>query len=223
MRGTFRWPSIVLVLCVAPPGLSGQKATSGDHVAASIACAAALDVAALVRAHMTRYPLMEASDVYKLLHQAMLGSEHAVSDLEGARVWLVREIEALVPGPPEPLVDPLGAGGSVVRIHLRPFLAAGGDPDRLAAAFVNTADRVSGGAPDLGCALEAAAETLASEGAASAARDLERFAEARRDQAYPAVHHSDAFAAAYRPAYRVIARELVESALEGASIPEGHP
>ncbi|MDX1394718.1 MAG: hypothetical protein R3195_10005 [Gemmatimonadota bacterium] len=212
-----------LALSTVSPGLSGQTANGGDRAAASTACRAGPDAIALVRTHAARYPLMETADIYKLLHQAVLGSEHAVTDLAGARAWLDREIAELEPGPPEPLIDPLGAAGSVVRIHLRPFLEAGGDPDRLAEAFALTADRVSAGPTDLGCALEAAVAGLATDGAMSAARDLERFAAARLDEGYPAVHHSDAFAAAYGPAYRVIAHDLVESALEGASLPEGHP
>ena len=33
---------------------------------------------ALVRSHLARYPAMQPADAYKLLHQATLGSEHAM-------------------------------------------------------------------------------------------------------------------------------------------------
>jgi len=34
--------------------------------------------------HLARYPLMRVEDIYKLVHQASLGSEHAVSDVARA-------------------------------------------------------------------------------------------------------------------------------------------
>lgn len=41
--------------------------------------------------HCSRYPGLQVEDLYKLVHQAALGSEHAVKDIEVARQWLMRE------------------------------------------------------------------------------------------------------------------------------------
>src|SRR5512136_1192132 len=94
--------------------------------------------------HIARYPLMQVRDLYKLIHQAALGSEHAVRDLESARAWLDRELKDLGPGPADPLIDPISADGRIVRVHLRPFLHAHGDLTALLDAFVRTANEYRG-------------------------------------------------------------------------------
>src|SRR4029077_17449883 len=76
-------------------------------------------------------PLMQLPDAYKLLHQATMGSEHAMKGREAAAAWMAEELKDLKPGPVEPLVDTLGSPGRFARIHLRPYLAAGGSPDTL--------------------------------------------------------------------------------------------
>ena len=74
----------------------------------------------ILQDHLARYPKMQARDVYKLLHQAAMGSEHAVTDIASARAWLERELAEIGPGPAEPLVDPISPDGQIARIHLRP-------------------------------------------------------------------------------------------------------
>jgi hypothetical protein len=98
----------------------------------------------LLRLHLDRYPLLQLEDLYKLLHQGVLGSEHAVTSPSGAREWLEREIAGLGPGPEEPLIDPISGDGRIARVHLRPFLAGGGDQEALLTAFVRTANEHHG-------------------------------------------------------------------------------
>jgi hypothetical protein len=99
-----------------------------------------IPMALLLRSHLTRYPLFTLKDLYKLLHQGVLGSEHAVTSEPAAREWLEREIAGLGPGPEEPLIDVIACDGRIARVHLRPFLAGGGDPEVLLRAFVHTAN-----------------------------------------------------------------------------------
>ena len=61
----------------------------------------------ILAGHARRYPRWTEEDLYKLVHQAALGSEHAVQDEALARERLAREIAVLGPGPEEPLLDPL--------------------------------------------------------------------------------------------------------------------
>lgn len=170
-------------------------------------CAPGTD--SLVAAHLRRYPALDLADALKLLQQATLGSEHAVSDATAAAAWLEREWAALGEGPGEPLVDTLGEGGAYARVHLRPWREAGGSPAALLAAFVRTAREAPGDTAALECAL-AGLELLAGRGAAPWPADSVR---ARRAawaaQGYPAMHHSDGYRARYRPAYRVVAVRLL--------------
>ena len=50
-----------------------------------------IELGSLLRNHFNRYPLMQVQDVYKLLHQAAMGSEHAVVDETNARQGPAKE------------------------------------------------------------------------------------------------------------------------------------
>lgn len=151
----------------------------------------------VVRIHLVRYPEMQIQDVYKLIHQATMGSEHAVTDPESARLWLERELADMGDGIPEPLLDPISADGQIARVHLRPYFAQGGDTQKLLSAFIHTANEFHG-------------DKAVLEQEWDAATRMEIFPPAEMDdfiqklQGFPAVHHSAIFVQRYRPAYRVI-------------------
>jgi hypothetical protein len=147
--------------------------------------------------------------VYKLLHQAALGSGHAIDDAEGARRRLQQEAAALGPGPEEPIADVISPDGKLARVHLRPYLDAGHDLGALAEAFLQTA-KIYPGSPDklekfCGCLGD-----LAATGAIPYPREqvLKHF-EAIGLAGYPVVRHSQAYRDAYRPAYRVVALDCL--------------
>ena len=51
--------------------------------------------AALVGQHLEVYPEMRIADVYKLLYQACMGAEHAITDAESVERWLLTEWDSL--------------------------------------------------------------------------------------------------------------------------------
>jgi hypothetical protein len=190
----------------------------------------------VVVAHATRHPSLGVEDLYKLLHQGVFGSGHAVDDVRGARAWLEKELQRLASETPlrghevgrgsprdsprglasegteeaEPLFEPVAPEARIVRVHLRPFLARGGDPEALLAAFVATANRTPGSREVFMCAASAAG--TAGVGSWSPL-EWERFVSDRARVGLPAGHHSPAFEATYRPAYRVIAADLLPGLL----------
>jgi hypothetical protein len=157
---------------------------------------------AILRSHFARYPEMQIQDVYKLIHQAALGSEHAVTDRHATRVWLEREIMQLDNKDAEPMIDPISADGQIARVHLRPFLAQGGDPEALLTAFIRTANEFHG-------------NEQAVKNYWDIATRLGFFPRAAMDsfiqsmQNYPAVHHSEIYNQRYRPAYRVVLQKYL--------------
>jgi hypothetical protein len=191
---------LLVLLLIIVPGASGQEPCSGEA-----------DWRPVVQAHIARYPAMEPADLYKLLHQGATGSEHAVESRDAARQWMERELATLGEGPPEPVVDTIAPGGAHVRVHLRPFVAAGGDPEKLLMAFVRTANEAVAPVSRLRCALAAAVGLAEERQLPFDARALEAYFNHQRAAGYPAVHHSDRFAARYRPAYRVVSGALLAS------------
>jgi hypothetical protein len=165
----------------------------------------------IIADQVSRYPRMQIQDLYKFLHQAALGSEHAVRDTAMARNWLRREIASLDTAAAfEPQVDPLSPDGKLVRVHLRPYLRNGGDPEPLLRAFIRTANEAQGDTSMLEH-YWSIAEAMCLEGRLPFPRgDMETFFTARRGQGFPAIHHSEVYGQLYRPAYRVILRELLQ-------------
>ena len=164
----------------------------------------------LLTGQQERYPQWQVPDLYKFIHQAALGSEHAVRDTAMARDWLTREIADLPDiAAVEPLIDTLSHDSRLARIHLRPFLQAGGSPDSLLAAFVRTANQFPG-QPDMLRSYWHIAEQMAAEGLLSfSPSDLRTFFTDMHARDFPAVHHSELYRNTYQPAYRVVALEFI--------------
>jgi hypothetical protein len=158
---------------------------------------------------VSRYPRLEIQDLYKLTYQAAMGAEHAVPDVAAAQDWLERELSQLGAGPQEPVVDTISPDGHMARLHLRPYVAAGGDPSALLTAFVRTANEHRGTREQLrrywsyAVHLAVAGELLFNQ------TDLLIFLADVEAKGFPIVHHSAEYRATYKPAYRVIRREFL--------------
>lgn len=163
----------------------------------------------IIAAQAMRHPLMEPQDLYKLLHQAAMGSAHAIEDTVGVRLWMERELTTMGDRPIDPLVDSISPDGSVVLVNLRPWVAAGRSTDSLLTSFVRSAAAIRQDTAKLARYLEVA-DSMAKEGGlpfgAVAWRDL---VVGQRRGGYPAVHHSPSYEVAYHPAYRVVQGSLV--------------
>jgi len=159
--------------------------------------------------HARRHPCWALEDLYKLVHQGAMGSEHAVIDEARAREWLARELKDLKSGPEEPLLDPISSDGLIVRVHLRPLVRLSLDPGLLLAAFVRTAREFRGSTERIEESFAEAAGLARDELLAFDEADVNGFFARMKVAGFPAVHHSAAFEAAYRPAYRVVARSFL--------------
>jgi len=157
----------------------------------------------ILASHFARYPAMQLTDLYKLIHQAALGSEHAICAEASAREWLTRELAEMGVGPAEPLPDLLSVQTGIARIHLRPYLASGGDLERLLNSFIRTANEIQGDPQTL----EQYWRIATGFGCFPVA-EMDAFILARQMQGYPAVHHSPEYKHLYRPAYRVVWQNL---------------
>ena len=167
-------------------------------------------VAGILKQHCERYPKLSVEDAYKLVFQACLGSEHAVANPEDARRWLEQELATLGSGPDEPLIDPISPDGRIVRVHLRPFAAQKGNPERLLQAFIQTANHYRGSRKELARSWAEVVRLAVENALPFSADEARAFGTKMADAGYPAVHHSKIYTVEYRPAYRVIAREYLD-------------
>lgn len=163
----------------------------------------------IVLSHCSRYPLLQIEDLYKLAHQAALGSEHAIRDIASARKWLMRELDEMKAGPTEPLLDEISADGRIVRVHLIPFISSGGDPETLLQAFIRTANEYHGSVELLGEYWGTIERLSENSEIPFQTADLENYIEQMESLGFPAVHHSKQYQSAYQPSYRVILRRFL--------------
>jgi hypothetical protein len=162
----------------------------------------------IISDHVTRYPLMGVQDLYKLAYQAALGPEHASGNLDFIQLRLMQELGGLTEGPLEPPVDPISPDGRILRVHLRPFIQAGGEPTKLSRAFYDSAQTFKG-TLDLLALFWLEARQLAAGGMTFfKPNELDLYIADREAGQFQPVHHTIAYRAAYKPAYRVILREF---------------
>lgn len=169
----------------------------------------------ILAGQVERYPHLDARDLYKLAHQAALGSEHALTDRAAVRRWLERELVEMGTGSDDPVVDPISPDGQIVRLHLRPYLAAGGDPVILLDAFVRTAQEFHGSFETLRRYLRYAVKIDLGGNLPFTLDAMLDFFAHMESLGFPAAHHSEQFELIYRPAYRVIHLAYLDQIMKG--------
>ena len=204
-----RLPLALLALVAITSGCGRQVAASCDAAGAS----GESQLSTWTHAYnemLSTHPASALEDLYKLTHQGIRGSEHAVGDPADAAAWMSREVATLDTLPAtiaEPLLEPLPPDGRFVRVNLRPFMKANGNIDSLVVAFVATANKPASDTSAFSCA-EVALTGLRKLPAGLTVDSIKTFFALRRAQNFPAAHHSALYDRAYRPAYRVVAKDL---------------
>lgn len=161
--------------------------------------------------HAQRYPLWQPQDIYKLLHQAAMGSEHAVPGREQVREHLEQELLNLPDGPSEQLIELIHPEGAIVRLNLRALMRQNLSPVVVLEAFLQTAEEFPGSLQYLEEYMTRALELVRDERFGTDMNELEAFFSRMKEEHYPAVHHSEVYVREYSPAYRVVANRLLPS------------
>ncbi len=160
--------------------------------------------------HFDRYPLTEPQDAVKLIYQQEFGPEHLIKDQGKALAMLRGEMDDLAADRAEPLYESIGNG--LCRLNLRPCKARGIPPEDVCRLFCETAQSVSGDRKRFRQAIRALQELAEVGETPFDAVDLDMFLVQYPDSC-PAVHHSEAYRAAYRPAYRLVLQKKIKDYL----------
>lgn len=156
-------------------------------------------------AEAAAHPALGPRDIFKFLYQSAFGCEHLLASRERARAMIEEEVATADPAAPTAVTE---LDGAYARVPLA-YLTLGLTADTLAHLFCLSAKGEDGGAAALAEKL-AVAETLAAEGRFPFSHAVWREAlSAWAAAGYPPVRHTEAYRAAYRPAYRVIARRYL--------------
>jgi hypothetical protein len=165
----------------------------------------------LLAIHLESHPSATAQDVYKFLHQGTFGPGHLIDDRDAAARYLNDEIDGLdLSLVVEMPCEPLGGDPAMVRVHLRPYVREGCDGADLLDVLVASAGLAEWDPAAMRSALDEAAVWLRSQGRTATADELDRLRADTEPDGFPAVHHSEAYRAAYHPAYRVVLEQLAQ-------------
>ena len=202
---------LIFVVCLIASGLASGCAAFAASAARGAAPGAAFrtypDFTECLVEHFSTHPDLAAQDVYKFVHQSVAGPGHLIPGGQQALAYLQQEIAGLGEAPSgEPLYEALGGEYDLVRLNLRPYVKRGGDPERLVEAMQLTAAAVTLRETEMSKRLRIGAAMLSQRGLQAESDALVGMLEEYASQGFPALHHSDRYAAAYHPAYRVISR-----------------
>ena len=132
-----------------------------------------------------------------------------MKDTASARKWMENEIANLNWNHEDALTDTISPGGKIIRVNLRPYLKAGYDPDKLLAAFVETANGYKGSTDTLKSYLNLALKMIDNGELNLSKTEAHNFFDEMKKKGYPAVHHSKKYEELYFPAYRVVAEQYI--------------
>ena len=158
-------------------------------------------------AHFSNYPGMEPRDAVKLAYQSVYGGGHLVTDPTAALARLKAELAASPPLPGRSLLEDIGGGRK--RLHLNSPDFSGHTPESVSFLFAEGTKAPDRGAEALGPALDLLRDMTAAGSAPFSPEALAAFLKEYDAQGRPAVSHSGAYRAAYRPAYRVMEDRLL--------------
>ena len=145
-------------------------------------------------------------DAYKWTYQATRGGEHAVPDTESARKWLNNEWSSMGTVAKDIAIwEPLCSGGEIGRLNLRPFKNKGGEPDDLLDAFLASSREYRSDGTNFIAAWKELGKRLKKKSYGSLTyKDWSKLDAEMKAKNYPAVHHSDTYNKAEKPAYRIV-------------------
>jgi len=175
----------------------------------------------IVLEHARRYPLMQPRDYVKLAYQHALGCGHMVKDGESCLMRIRAERKNGETG-----VRTERIGNGLARLYLD-----GGETEISDAAaanmFMHTANTFSPRENAMEIALETLLSLSKKDLLSVTHKDMQAFIENYKSASMPLVSHTDAYKAAYAPAYRVINEDFVRvlpvvSALEKLSSEKGN-
>jgi len=177
---------------------------------------------ALIAAHIQRYPVLEVTDIYKLLHQSAFGAGYRVPSRKHAREWLDHEAGIADEPPATALLESVHPEEAFVRLHLTPYLAQGGNLAGLLDAYIRSSEHESGSAAAMDArwsVFEAMVQADPAWQRLFSLRQIGMLRAAHRTDDWAAVHHSPAFIQTYRPTYRILSVDEARTVCRESGVP----
>lgn len=156
----------------------------------------------MMLAHIHKYPLMQPADMVKLLYQSEFAGGHLIQSPTESLTRLIIECRSLKPGATVKAFEPIG--NELCRLYLAAMAALDLKTQTLNRLFVATANSIKGTEERFREKLELFLDCCRSGDLPFDIEQAAAYIHEYREKGCPPVSHSDAYRAAYAPAYRVV-------------------
>ena len=170
-------------------------------------------IEAAIERQLDMYPETTLQDVYKSFYQEAFGPGHIIEDEYSAAAYFHQETSISTQEPYGGyLYEPTGANGGYYRVNLYAVYANILPADVLLSAFLRSAEPVTPeGVKEWKKTWKAVAKVASDFHLRNyEAQKAELDAILQSDSPDKAVHHSDAYTAAYDPHYRIVRKDIFE-------------
>lgn len=170
-----------------------------------------------VERQLSDYPESMLQDVYKAFYQEHFGAEHMISDTAAVRNYLSYELDHCDDQATQLYYEPIGVNGVYVRVYLNAVKDNLITSEQLLWAFLDSANPAQHIALDWATKWDTIMKII-DEIRPGFGTEEERTLLRQASQQNQAVHHSQAYNAAYHPHYRIVKREIFEQQLKPAIV-----
>ena len=170
-----------------------------------------------IERQLATYPKSQLQDIYKAFYQEHFGAEHMITDKEAARNYLDQELATMQDKRDGIYVEPIGMSGDYVRVYLIAVSHKILSSSQLLQAFIESAGDHKSPATGWATKWQAIVEVV-DEVSPGLGSDDERAMLLQASLNNQAVHHSQAYNAAYHPHYRIVKREIFEKMLKDPQV-----
>jgi hypothetical protein len=164
----------------------------------------------LLVSHVSRYPQMGIQDIYKLLYQGSMGSEHVVNSFEEFDKDLMEEWDTVEADDGIPIWENIRPDGQLVRFYLAPYKARGGDVASLSTLCFWSSSLFHGNIEDLKVGWDTVVKACREKRfCISSEEEIKEFDDWLRKYNFPPIHHTEIYRKTYRPAYRLLIKDFL--------------
>lgn len=170
-----------------------------------------------IERQLATYPKSQLQDIYKAFYQEHFGAEHMITDKEAAHNYLDQELATMQDKRDGIYVEPIGMNGDYVRVYLIAVSHKILSRSQLLQAFIESAGEHKSTTTSWATKWQAIVEVV-DEVSPGLGSDDERAMLLQASLNNQAVHHSQAYNAAYHPHYRIVKREIFEKMLKNPQV-----
>ena len=168
------------------------------------------EITQIIREHLDRYPEMEIGDLFKLIYQNEYGGGYVAVPEESLRK-IKADYEQITNARRRPKVELLeDIGNGFVRVNLGAL-----DPEKLPfeklnEAVIATGEKHRGSRASIREKIAEVREHFNEFGFEFEEVTFVLFSSAMEEACYPPIDHSDTYRVLYKPAYRIVRRDLLD-------------